>query len=391
MKHTTLHNLLYSNRQVIRFLTFFIILSVLVSGCGRKAQPNTVSPAATDTITLPVNTPKVEPTATPSVTVTPSITGRQPLSVCSGCSHTVCFFMNDIPIVISSDNEDLLLMEGKLQSLLSGAFNELGATEENEGIFYINNTHGSSVTLSDRQAAFLELGLHYCELCNGAFDITDGPLTELWQVDREDFTIPTEEQVAEALLRCDYRSILLSGNTLFYTNEDTVLGTDSYLAGYCLDSIIPALREGGIDHAHIMFCNTEYALEPGGCGQAISLLIPNGESEDILATVTVANYAISSLHVKESCLITDEMLCHPIPDIRSGYPSSLGFSSVYVLSPSAAVAEIIAKACYSRSIEEGNTMLSEIDDTYAIYVMDDGSTYCTDGLTDLFGISFVTQ
>lgn len=372
------------NPKTVRLLSCVLAFSVLFCGCGKARQKAPVSP--TPAFSAPSVSADITLIASPTVSPSPIVV--IPPSDCPDCSHTLSYFIDDTPVFISSDNAELPAMNAELGELLADSYRELGCSSENGGFFYINNTHGNLVELTDRQAAFVALGLQYCERCGGAFDITDEPLRELWQVDSESFTVPTEEQVAEALLRCDYRGILLNEGMLYYTNDDTFLNTDSYLAGYCIDSLVPALRESGCTHAHLSIGDTTYYFEPEGQAAPVTLYVPNGESEDTIGSVHLGEYAVTALHVKESCIEQDGLLCHPITDIRSGYPSAMGFSSVFVFSPSAAVAEIIAKACYSCSVEEGNTMLSEIDDTYAIYVMDDGSIFCTDGLTDRFDIRF---
>ena len=58
--------------------------------------------------------------------------------------------------------------------------NLLSRTVEGSDIYRLNHANGAPTELSDETIALLNLALKYCELSDGAFDITLAPLSDLW-------------------------------------------------------------------------------------------------------------------------------------------------------------------------------------------------------------------
>lgn len=377
------------NKKTLTLLSLLLFLT----GCGRSPAPSPGqtpltpigTPAAELPVQIPDGTPGITPSASPAATAAPS-----PITDAVKVSDYPCrilSFYKDTPFLLYTSAQTDTVFEEDVRSLCFQMAQELGSTAEDEGIFYINNTHGDSVELTERQAAMLRLGLPYCELTGGAFDVTDAALAALWDISAEDFQLPDEDELSEALLLCDYRNLVLQDRTLSFTDSLVMLNTSSYRNGYCLDCLLPALHEGGLNEAVISFGNVSYYLsEHPSRGFQAELTIPSGEGTASLGTVLLRNYAVAGAHVAEQTVTVDGILCHPLYDIRTGYPADCDFTSVFVLSPSAAIAQMISRACFSRTFEEGNAILSEIPDTYAVYVMRDGTIRYTDGLTDCFTI-----
>lgn len=363
-----------------KLLISLLLLCILLAGCGRRTPTEATSVPASIT---PEPTSGIGHFPTSDA---PSI----PESITGNYLYSASLSEDDTPAVLQSNSridELLPYLKSELRSLRL----ELSSAEETGGIFRLNNTHGLQASLTDRQAAMVMLGLTLSEQTGGAFDLTEEPLRLLWNISEED-SLPTEEAIATARALCDYRTLLLTVNTLSYSSDDIMLDTESYLAGYCIDVLATAIEEAGIDSASLCIDNTAYYREADeNAAAAVSLHSYKADGEFPVCTLYCRNYAVSEAHRALYSKSIEHTQVHPYLDLRTGRPSEQDYLSVFVLSPSAALAQITAKACYSRSPEEGNTMLSEIPDTYAIYVLTDGSIYCTDGLTDRFAVSFAER
>ena len=88
-----------------------------------------------------------------------------------------------------------------------------------------------------RQVSFIELGLYYSQLSYGAFDITIGSVSRLWDFNTDTPDVPDSSAIADALAYVDYTKVSLS------TDND---GTHhiSIPDGYCLD--LGAIAKGYI-------------------------------------------------------------------------------------------------------------------------------------------------
>lgn len=265
---------------------------------------------------------------------------------------------------------------------------ELDSSRETSSIFAKNNAGELLLTLSDNERELIRLGLTYSDLTGGAFDITCEPLRQLWDVSTEYFSLPPEDAIAYALSRIDYENVTLNGNTLEFGIEGMMLGTAEIVDGYVMDRLISDMNAYGIQQGTLQIGGlTYYAGTPEGDAHTVSLTVPMGEASQEVATIALSDYAVATANIYDVYYEEDGTLYHPLYNLHTGYPATTDFVSVFVISSSASLAQATAKACYSLSIDEGNAMISNLPDTYAIYLSADGSVTCTDGLTDRFTVT----
>ncbi len=265
---------------------------------------------------------------------------------------------------------------------------ELDSSQETGSIFAKNNSGELRFTLSDHEREIVRLGLQYSELTGGAFDITCEPLRQLWDVSTEYFSVPSEEVIAYALSLIDYENVILTGNTLELGVEGMMLGTAEIVDGYIMDKLISDMSSYGIGHGTLQIGGlTYYAGAPEGSPHIVSLTVPLGEASTEVTTITLSDYVVATANIYDVYYEEDGTLYHPLYNLHTGYPAATDFVSVFVISSSASLAQATAKACYSLSMDEGNAMISNLPDTYAIYLSADGTVTCTDGLTDRFNVT----
>ena len=81
----------------------------------------------------------------------------------------------------------------------------------------------------------IKQGLYYSELSNGAFDITIGSISSLW--DFKNNTIPQDNLIKERLQDVSYKNIVLEKNHLRFLNEQTMIDLGAIAKGYIADQI----------------------------------------------------------------------------------------------------------------------------------------------------------
>jgi len=87
------------------------------------------------------------------------------------------------------------------------------------------------------------------EQTGGAFDITVGPIIQLWRKARRDKAIPANEAIAEALGRTGYRKLILDGSNAYFTQAGMQLDLGGIAKGYAADEALRTLRDRGLSHA----------------------------------------------------------------------------------------------------------------------------------------------
>ncbi len=265
---------------------------------------------------------------------------------------------------------------------------QLDSSCETSSIFAMNNSGEISHTLSDSEAELVRLGLRYSELTGGAFDITSEPLRQLWDVSTEYFTLPSEDVISYTLSLIDYENVTLNGGDLQFGVSGMMLNTADLFDGYALDRFATAAKESSITEGILRIGSLSYYIgAPNGKPHTVSLVTPDGEASREVASIKLSDYAVATANVYDQYYEEDGTLYHPLFNLHTGYPSTAEYVSVFVISSSASLAQAVAKACYSLPLDESITMLSNLPDTYAIFVGADGSVTYSDGLTDAFELT----
>ncbi|TBR44996.1 FAD:protein FMN transferase [Marinomonas agarivorans] len=117
-------------------------------------------------------------------------------------------------------------------------------------------TINESIAISDELNYVIKTALEISEEAGGAYDITVGPLANLWgfgpqkQPDR----VPTEQEIAQAKMRVGYQLLTVEDKQLL-KNGNVYIDLSSIAKGFGVDQVASRLDEFGI---------TSYLVEIGG-------------------------------------------------------------------------------------------------------------------------------
>lgn len=120
--------------------------------------------------------------------------------------------------------------------------------------------------MSDELAQVIALGLDYGRSTGGAFDITMGAVSELWDFAAEDPALPDGEEVARRLAHTGWETVSVEGNTVTFADPETVIDLGGVAKGYIADRLADFLRGEGVTSAIIDLGGTSTAWAPGPAG-----------------------------------------------------------------------------------------------------------------------------
>ena len=136
-----------------------------------------------------------------------SIIGILLLTVCilSGCKTT-----DNNPITRQTILFDTIIQiriyDSNATNILDGCIekcqyyeNLFSRTVEGSDIYRINHADGAPVEVHPETIALLETALSYCELSDGAFDITLAPVSDLWDFQNNTGSFPNSDQLQKCL------------------------------------------------------------------------------------------------------------------------------------------------------------------------------------------------
>ncbi len=111
----------------------------------------------------------------------------------------------------------------------------------------------------------LDLSLEYYHITEGTFDITIGPLIDLWDIlgrMQRGEGPPTEEEIDTAKARCGADKLILDSEsrTVRFTMENMIIDLGGVAKGYCADRAVAMLREKGVERGFVDMVSTTVTL-----------------------------------------------------------------------------------------------------------------------------------
>jgi thiamine biosynthesis lipoprotein len=218
---------------------------------------------------------------------------------------------------------------------------------------------GQRVTVSEDFDRVLSTALSLSEATDGAFDVTVGPLVNLWGFGPTAHDQPpSAAALAAARRRTGYGNLIVNGRSLTKRVAGMYLDFSGIAKGYGVDAVAEILHRRGIGN-YMVEIGGEVAVagrEPGGEPWAIGI-----ESPEENAARGAALYAV--VHLTQGALATSgsyrrfkrrrAQKSHHIIDPRTGMSTNSGLVSVTVFAADSMTADGIATALMVMGAEAG--------------------------------------
>lgn len=262
--------------------------------------------------------------------------------------------------------------------------NMLSATVEGSDIWNINHANGETVAVSDETAALIEKAISYSQLSDGAFDITIGQLSSLWNFKENDGTIPSEEQIKTALASVGYQNIVVDHNSITLTNPETQIDLGGIAKGYIADQMKAYLNENGITEGIIDLGGNILTVGPkeNADSYRIGIQKPFADTGTSIAAVEIHDDSLVSSGIYERYFKKDGAIYHHILNPKTGYPYQNNLLGVTIIAKSSANADALSTACFALGLENGMKLIQSLDDTEAVFITDDYQLHCSPGIEE---------
>jgi len=236
-----------------------------------------------------------------------------------------------------------------------------------------------AVAVSDEVFALLARADTIRTATAGAFDVTVGPLVELWQFDHGG-RVPEEDELASALASVGGTRLELDGKagTVRFLAEGMRIDLGAIGKGYAVDRAAAILGSAGIESA-IIDAGGDIRLlgsRPGKDFWRIAVRHPREPSRFLLG-LDLAETAVVTSGDYERFFMVGETRYHHILDPRTGHPARQ-CSSVTVVAPDTAGADAYATAAFVLGPEEGLRYLRSLPGVEGIIVDAKGERLWTD-------------
>lgn len=250
-------------------------------------------------------------------------------------------------------------------------------TNENSEISMINNAGGATVEVSKETIKLIQKGIYYSEMSNGAFDITIGSVSALWDFKSDAPAVPDAAAIADAVSHVNYENILIRDNTVRLLDPQAKLDVGAIAKGYIADRVRDYLEEEGIDHAMIDLGGNIVAMgsKPDGTDYNIGIQKPFDESGTPITSVKLSNKSIVTSGIYQRYFEQDGKIYHHILDPATGSPCENSLYSVSIITDSSLTADALSTTCFLLGYEKGMNLVNQLDNVDAVFITNDNEIH----------------
>ena len=192
----------------------------------------------------------------------------------------------------------------------------------------------------------LQLSQQISGLTQGAFDVTVGPLVNLWGFGPDpDGELPTAEAIAAVQQRVGYQQLELEEQRA-RKQSDIFVDLSGIAKGYGVDWLGQLFDQHGVSHYLINIGGDLLArgVNPDGEPWRIAIEIPSAERQGIQRVVPISNVALVTSGDYRNYRQDNGQRRSHIIDPTTGYPVNHSLASVTVIADTAAEADALATA-----------------------------------------------
>lgn len=273
-------------------------------------------------------------------------------------------------------------------------------------VYRINASAGSGefCPLSEDMAQLLKKCKELSKHADGAFDVTIGLVTRLWNIDKwaagqqtDDFEIPARDALEQALSACGSDKLELlcqeadgeysqwtgqEGTVYISIPEGMQLDLGAVGKGLALSEIQNLLEaQPDITGAVISVGGSilTYGEKPDHSTWKVGIVNPFDTSANVGTLSLEGQWCVSTSGDYERYAELDGVRYHHILDPNTGFPADTGVRGVTILAKDGFFSDALSTACFILGPEKGLELAGQYD-AEVLFVMADGQIIMSDGM-----------
>ena len=254
----------------------------------------------------------------------------------------------------------------------------------------INNASQiSAVPVSSDTYNLINKSLFYSNITNGKFDVSIGPLVKSWGIGTDAAKIPPKDEISKDLSLISYKNIILSGSdkSVFLKGKGMVLDLGAIAKGYTADMVYKTLKDSGVKHAIINLGGNVLTLgnNPNDDSWKIGIQDPFSQRGGYLGIIKGNdNTSVVSSGIYERYFEVNGKRYHHILDVHTGFPTENNLAQTTIINNSSVDGDGLSTSTFVLGLDKGLDLINKTKNTQAIFVTKDKKVYITKGLKDNF-------
>lgn len=300
-------------------------------------------------------------------------------------SRDFFLFNTENHIEVETDDDTIL---DQVEALCQHYERMLSCFNPESELYRLNQQADKTTPISDELAEIIEAALFYCQATNGAFDITMGAVTRLWNL--QDRIIPCRQDLAAALAHVDWEAITLRRSagqrTITVADANARLDLGGIAKGYIADSVTRLLKQQGIMRAiinlggNVAVLGEKQAGKPWHVGLRSPLPSSSMSTLTCFGVVEIADASAVTSGIYERAAEIEGVFYHHILDPTTGMPAETDILSATVIAPQSIDADGYTTALIVMGAKRALECIESIDGLEAIIVTTHGDVIGTSGI-----------
>lgn len=298
-------------------------------------------------------------------------------SFCMSTEITYKVFGENAASAVAEAEAALLRLENILSRFIPDS--EVSMINQNAGKEYVD--------VSSETFEVLSCASRLSEISGGLFDITVGPLIDLWNY-KHSFQVPEDEKIQHALSLVNYHDLMLNPDeqSAGLRRSEQSIDLGGIGKGYISDCLVKTLQKYGVVSAFVNIGGNVSTLgnKPDGSSWSVGIRHPRHDG-CLIGAVKVTGQAVVTSGDYERYFIDDTgKRRHHIINPITGYPVESGLISVTVVADSAMIADGLSTAIFAAGMDKGLGYLTHFPGVDVVLVDNRQRIFITRGLKETY-------
>lgn len=233
----------------------------------------------------------------------------------------------------------------------------------------------------DREVAgIVRRALTYADATRGLFDVTLGPVIDLWGIGTDHERVPEAGEVQTALRKVAYQAVSVQEQQVRLHKAGMIIDLGGIAKGYAIDRAMAVLQQHDLQHVLINAGGDIRGIGKRADGTPWRIGIQHPRESGIMGVVELQHAAIVTSGDYERFFEREQTRYHHIFDPQTGMPAR-GCQSVTTVAPTAEAADVFATAVFVMGPEQGLAFIENRVELEGMIIGADGTILTSSGFS----------